>query len=1185
MPGLRLIKRDQDGQFARVNTLVPGSKEAKEAAARAAKARQRISLGGGRRGGDAKAAKAKRGKGGIAAGSLPLKEAGKIAEKFNLGRDNKSPENKAAYREASKVARELKRDNPNGNTPTADRIYSTAKRLKLLSEEIDGNVAAAKLKLQKDPEVRKKLLSELSPDELAASPEAKMVKDYLEANPGQHDPSEISKATKIPTRDIFNIGRELASRGDLSQTGTPSRHKFGSAKDPSTPTPARTKAAQRRGETQHQEEQRKAREREVKNAKLNAQSGAIRETAYNGRQDSIQVGDVLKLGKSGTRWRVEEITTNGGKKEKRLKSLDSATTKPFNEYEAGRVSFHDKSGRAAVAEKKVEDRKASEAKVPKEIAEPSEERLSRERIVADEFNNWWAGVSDSFGQEDGGEADISIARDFFAEHLNDHPDRMGYEEIHDPQIEKDLKVFDDLTSEVNNKARARKSFEAWLSDPNTLDQFAKNGKYNTEGTEYDLTDLIDFWAESRSDNANIGIVEGKGAPSFEKIRDEIVKEAKAEGVKLGSAPEAPKAKPQTAAEKAKLKSAALDKIRDANNAFDADPGKNGPNSPAQKDIEAALAEYRRLDEELQAMEPDRSVELPKHPQNTAEVVDVMQNRHPQVRLEGFAENVEKAREQTLAEWEAKGIARYRAENLVASSTTAASASRSFLSGLDGQMVKYPGINVTDVAAERLGNITNASGSGQIGAQCGCSGHNFVRISVNSEQITDVARVVRNAREARGTSAKHHFPGYDRAPLRYNAIHEFGHAVDHFANRDVDGTPKSTEERQRIAALTHIEVAGVLTQAHRDSGSSETMSNWLLENMSGYSINNERADVDDYLLPDVNVVEALAEAWVDGEMNGEKASPTSKALHRYMQTKLKENGRYDGDITFEQKSDAVVTKDPTTGIESTSTTLNPPSRTKIDIYKESLQSESMANLKARLKMFQPIPSQPVRDEDRERFTAVRNEIDRRTVRKRPKINRNSATQRDINAGRGPEQTTSGKTDLAYVNRFQLKESELRALARAVAGNREQEFGKDLNSVWEPGPGGSGRMQNPSKKPSTVAERKEAMESAISGIGYYIEEEISDYGPEDEYDNDAAMEASPERKRLNQLALYISGDTTVDIGKASINELVAEQKRAPANSVALRAIHEEFDRRGLSHKRSDHKGGTAYNSSSRANGKAR
>ena len=107
----RIYKRDADGQFATVNTLINKVLSPSE------KRRRRAKLG---------KTPAK------AAGSLNLAmdSAKRVARAHDLSGHNRSDANKAAYRDASKEARALKAKHGD-KAPTADKIYSTAKKMQL----------------------------------------------------------------------------------------------------------------------------------------------------------------------------------------------------------------------------------------------------------------------------------------------------------------------------------------------------------------------------------------------------------------------------------------------------------------------------------------------------------------------------------------------------------------------------------------------------------------------------------------------------------------------------------------------------------------------------------------------------------------------------------------------------------------------------------------------------------------------------------------------------------------------------------------------------------------------------------------------------------------------------------------------------------------------------------------------
>lgn len=123
----RLVyKRDSEGKFARVNSLI----NRVDSVASVAKATKRVLSPSEKARASGKTRRV--GKGGSAAGSLSLAmgAAKDIARNHDLSGDNRSDANKAAYRDAGKLARELKLKYGD-RAPTADKIYSTAKKMQL----------------------------------------------------------------------------------------------------------------------------------------------------------------------------------------------------------------------------------------------------------------------------------------------------------------------------------------------------------------------------------------------------------------------------------------------------------------------------------------------------------------------------------------------------------------------------------------------------------------------------------------------------------------------------------------------------------------------------------------------------------------------------------------------------------------------------------------------------------------------------------------------------------------------------------------------------------------------------------------------------------------------------------------------------------------------------------------------
>lgn len=178
--------------------------------------------------------------------------------------------------------------------------------------------------------------------------------------------------------------------------------------------------------------------------------------------------------------------------------------------------------------------------------------------------------------------------------------------------------------------------------------------------------------------------------------------------------------------------------------------------------------------------------------------------------------------------------------------------RQYGRAVDDMLTKYPHVKIHTVRIGASSSPTEYAHALETNA-----GGEAERINLSARHANDRQGMYRSMK--RDVDEGFHPPGFEREPVYSTMVHEIGHAVDYAGNR----------EARRSAA-------GVVRAMYNSSGSTQDYSEWLRENLTGYSLTSA---------PDgrtvLNVGEALAEAFADVEINGADASPTSKALHKLL----------------------------------------------------------------------------------------------------------------------------------------------------------------------------------------------------------------------------------------------------------------------------------------------------------------
>lgn len=321
-----------------------------------------------------------------------------------------------------------------------------------------------------------------------------------------------------------------------------------------------------------------------------------------------------------------------------------------------------------------------------------------------------------------------------------------------------------------------------------------------------------------------------------------------------------------------------------------------------------MARMTELHEELRNAKPDRSRRLTSNVKTLDEVVDIMADRNPGILLDGWDEP-DGALKEAMRSARMYGP---RHEEFVAKKVAQA------FVDLESMLDKYPDVPITSFNAWASDKFSNSN------AIAHCRRGYDLDIDFNVRFLT-----IKNPSGGEPTdgSIGFHPPNFAKRPWGNTVVHEFGHAVDWVAfgfhevlitmdtdklkeiakRHDVDtkAPPGDRDESsyriwlreeiiKKIGKDRGTDMKYELASAWVDAGAPtygmtvdpdiHGLNTWLSTKMSGYSfttVNGKKTIHDD---------EALAEAFMDVERNGENATETSKALHKLMVDRLKQRSR-------------------------------------------------------------------------------------------------------------------------------------------------------------------------------------------------------------------------------------------------------------------------------------------------------
>lgn len=300
-----------------------------------------------------------------------------------------------------------------------------------------------------------------------------------------------------------------------------------------------------------------------------------------------------------------------------------------------------------------------------------------------------------------------------------------------------------------------------------------------------------------------------------------------------------------------------------------------------------------LQEQLNNAEPDRSRKL-SEATTREQAVDIMIDRNPKLRLEGWDEPdgpISKAESQ----FSLYGARRDQNTKKVIQA----------FQGMERMLDKYPEVTIDQFSA------ADSSTFGHPNTIAHCRRGVLLMIDFNVNFLT-----IKSPNDSTVTGPDQigfHPKNFNKRPWANTVIHEFGHALDWHAfgfRQQYDTSKiKDADQRERnlgvIGSARGQEMKNALASRWVDLGephlndadiqalpperrTKSAVGKWIQKNMSGYSFASKKTGAQPLGAGPriINDDEALAEAFQDVEANGDKASDTSKALHKLMVDSLR-----------------------------------------------------------------------------------------------------------------------------------------------------------------------------------------------------------------------------------------------------------------------------------------------------------
>lgn len=920
----RIYKRDKDGQFARVNSLLGAAADAAKKKRLKSKANSLNRVPSKSDGPRVKLSSIKPQILEAAAGKLSLAEgpAREIAKKHDLSGHNRSEANKAAYRECAKYARELKAKY-GADAPTADRIYSAAKLIqrggdlgaKIREEEGDGAVKPQPPKPKPDapkPPTGTKKPANPKPKGNTILPLNKLeglnTKDLIE----QYDLADQTGSERVKSRALQWL-KARAKTGDADALAWFEGNPNGPKIDPPSINElnkriARALSMLRSSPTSE--------EKQIYQDKIDNLNAAIRD-----RLDKGTIEELSKDLKDAQRELVKargDVTTyksrinrfgdsNGGytsmlENAKRDVNVSLGTVKRLQERIA------ELKGQAkAEGEKVAALKKKGFSQLPRnDDTAPPAVRIAREAKVRNAFDGWFAGYrtmsldneNEAAGNnfvdwKDKFKEDEAFRKKMIAEFVatlkNPSPlnnregswtyreltERNGYNDL-TPQQRKTLadsdgKLLEKMFEPKFAEARMENGFKNWLETSDSAYDLAKNYDYDTDSLfEIFMDGNESFrWRDEYINNYDI-------ADRYRKF----FRESKFDGAALARLPRPEKVKPEDAAPVPyRAKSNSVGELRREKESREKELAFGmtkvfgnaetfGKLTPEQQDAERAkyrkmMDEVVNLGDRIKAKSPDLSRSM-QEAKDFDDAFNIFSDRNPGVALSGWA-GEGSAIELTM---EKAGVYSPEHRKIILARVI------ENLEAAEEMHKKYPEVPFDGFNARERNNFSKDV------VMAHCARGVWINIEINTDYLV-------NKSPTSGAEGFHP-KDFTGKPWANTVIHEFGHSMDWFAFGIHDiANDRSLQDRndgkgvrrdkiwdhalndvmsQRDQNLRKIMVD--LYRKYKDEGLfSGTYDEFYEKYTSGYARTNYH--------------ELIAESWQDVESNGALATPISQAIAQFV----------------------------------------------------------------------------------------------------------------------------------------------------------------------------------------------------------------------------------------------------------------------------------------------------------------
>lgn len=922
----RLVyKRDSEGKFARVNSLV-GKVDLPSLRGGKLSSSKRKSL--------AQVLEARVSAGDLSYAIGPAKD---LSGKYDLTGPDKADSNQAAYREAKKIARELKLKYGN-NAPSANLIYRVARNIQI--GKFDPNDPNAKKPGEDtgNPKPRKPSTPRVpKPD---APPKPKKVKrvsmysfeglatkdliDQYKLAAEEHKKRHPNAPETAPMRKALMWLQARANEGDRDALDWfKANAASGDPKAPKLPRRSLTEIrrsiarAVRSMNEAYTNEERQLYQRKIDAFRLNFDEVLADSTVEQLKRDLdyakghyVNSGRDVKIYKE----RLKEVRNNPksgfyallrNAETDRAISLDTIKRIQKRLDELNGVK---KDPGPSVDAPKLLPRN--------DDTSPTESRIAREKEVMRLFDGWFSGLyidqldkanGDNIGQwYEKFVQDPEMRRkalDDFAKILadpssladrrdaaytyRDLTERFGYNDLSPEQrralAKEDMALLDNMFSDKMQASRMRYAYEDWLRTSDGAHDLAKNYGYDNESLFEIFMDGNDRfpWTDRYHDTYKLAdaVRAGMKADNFDGVA--IAKEDRAP---RPAATEDIPPVPYRAVDRSRLSHLKREKqsreremiffiTKTFGNGEEFKKLTEDEQNQKRQQYQLMTDEISKLGAEIDKIGPDRSRSI-RSAKNFDELYDIMVDRNPNIKNFNGWNEPDGALDRAMKSY---GVHGEQHRKIILQRCMDA------FEAAESMSDQYP-----DVPFDSL-NVINPEGFSNPNAIAHCNRGVTTHIEFNASFLVDRT-------PAPGSNSDGFHPrNFEKDPFRNVLIHEFGHAIDWFAVpawdvandngwHDRQTQRGSTVARDRMwkAVLAKIfgerdgEIKKIIADLFiklQDEGYKGSFESWFKENTSGYAKENYH--------------ELIAESWQDYHANGTlNASPISVAITEFILSKYR-----------------------------------------------------------------------------------------------------------------------------------------------------------------------------------------------------------------------------------------------------------------------------------------------------------